>query len=140
MFPDGNGVVAARLAHGDPRSRSLALEQLGRVLAFVESEGLRPREAVVLVGQSGRADFADRWDLTKIREGIEGGRTRWVAFQSIDRIARDPRVLDDFIRLLDRSGVDLFLAEHHGPIDLDLAALTHPRLKRGFPRFWGHYG
>ncbi len=116
LFEKGDGILVARTASDEHRSHQVAMEQIGKLITLSRKEDLMPREIIVLTGQSGLADFADRWDLLRIQEQIEEGAINWVAYCDIDRVGKSIPVLERFISLLDDTGTSLFLGSDDGKL------------------------
>ncbi len=114
LFEDGDGILVARTASSTDGSYRAGLGQLLSLIQYSQSQLLKPREIIIMTGQPGVSAFRDRWDLNRIRDGIDSGLIGWFAFRSADRIARCPHLLNEALQLVDGAGADLHTVDGGG--------------------------
>lgn len=136
LHEDGDGILVVRRARLDSRAYEESIHEIEAMLEVTNHQGLKPRE-IILAGQSGLASFEERWDFTRIAREIRAGNLRWVAYPCFERVGRDTAVVQQFLELLNRAGVDLYLTrddpEPCGERWLETLRLSHVAQLKSLP-------
>lgn len=111
IFPDGDGILVARISTADAKKGETALGQVHALNEYAKANGLRPREIIVTTKNRGTRDYAKRWDFLRIEQGIASGTVHWVAFYSVDRMTRRLESGLRFLRFLDATKTTLHLLD-----------------------------
>ncbi len=95
------------------------MSQVHPLRDLTKKNGLTPRLIVVALHTSGTSRFENRPDFEIVREGIELGWCKWVAWRGPDRIAREVLPAELLYDLLRTNGIDLFLTSLNRAVDWD---------------------
>jgi hypothetical protein len=117
LHPDGDGIIAARLSGPELKKGDTIGTQVHTNLVFAERMGLRPRELVVTLGNSGGNDHGLRVDLQRVEAGYEAGWLEWELWRGADRMFRRGSVEHLHYEWLQDTGVQLYLAELGHAVD-----------------------
>jgi hypothetical protein len=126
LFEDGDGILVARTASKHDPAYPDAIRQIQSLLKYSRNHSLKPREIIVVTGQSGLAAFQERWDLERIQETVGSGTTKWFAYQNPDRVARCWHVLDEVLCLAEDTEAELHIPSLGGRLGPD--EIAHLRI------------
>jgi hypothetical protein len=113
----GDGIVSSRLSSADVAKGETALGQVRTILDFCERQGLRPRWVTVSIRTTGSLDYEDRADIAFTRACIYQGTIRWAAWRDVDRLSRQTLSAQQYYRLLQDHGIDLYFVTHGGKVN-----------------------
>jgi hypothetical protein len=119
LFEDGDGILVGRTATKHDPAYPHEIHQIQSLLKYSWSHSLKPREIIMVSGQSGLAAFQERWDLKRIQETVGSGTTKWFAYQNPDRVARRWHVLDEVLCFAEDTGTELHIPSLGGRLGPD---------------------
>jgi len=114
---DGDGIVSARLSSADVAKGETALGQVHTVLEFCVRENLRPRWVTVSIRTTGSLDYEDRADISFTRACTDERLVRWAAWRDVDRLSRQTLSAQQYYRLLQERGIDLYFVTTGGKVN-----------------------